>query len=50
MTKETTPKKKPDRYRHAKSGRFVTKKYAEKHPATTVKEKGKTDGTWPKRK
>lgn len=25
-------------YRSAETGRFVTKKYAEKHPNTTVKE------------
>lgn len=26
------------RHRSAKSGRYVTKRYADKHPATTVKE------------
>lgn len=26
------------RYRDAESGQYVTKKYAEKHPKTTVKE------------
>lgn len=25
-------------YRSAKSGRYVTKEYAQKHPSTTVKE------------
>ena len=28
-------------YRSAKSGEFVTKSYANKHPATTVKENNK---------
>jgi hypothetical protein len=31
--------KKKTLYRSAKSGRIVTKKHAEKHKATTVKEK-----------
>jgi len=43
-------KKSAVRYRSAKTGRFITKKNAEKHPATTVKEKTKTSGTGPKRK
>jgi hypothetical protein len=30
--------KAPRRYRDARSGRFVTKKYAKKHKKTTVKE------------
>lgn len=28
-------------YRSAKTGQYVTKQYAERHPATTVKEKNK---------
>ena len=33
------PKKgKTTRHRSAKTGLYVTKKYAEKHPSTTVKE------------
>jgi hypothetical protein len=28
----------PRRYRDAKTGRFVTRKYAKKHPKRTVKE------------
>jgi hypothetical protein len=41
-------------YRSAEVGRFVTKKYAEAHPKTTVKETikkgGGTDHTGPRRK
>jgi hypothetical protein len=41
--------------RSAKSGKFVKKQYADKHPATTVKERVKkggssTGGTGPRRK
>jgi hypothetical protein len=33
------PKKSsPPKYRDADKGRYVTKKYADKHPKTTVKE------------
>ena len=37
-------------YRSAKTGRFVTKEYARKHPNTTVREKTKkdTDHTGPR--
>ena len=35
----------PADYRSAKTGRFVTQQFAEKHPATTVKEHH-----WPARK
>lgn len=35
-------KKGPADFRSAKSGEFVTKKYAEKNPSTTVKEHNKT--------
>jgi len=35
---------KPARHRSAKSGKFVTKKFAESHPATTVKEALKPKG------
>lgn len=31
-------KKKAPRYRRADNGRYTTKKYAKKHPKTTVKE------------
>ena len=37
-------------YRSAKSGRFTTKKFADKHPSTTTKERINTDGTGPKNK
>jgi hypothetical protein len=37
MGKEEKPKT-PRRYRDARSGRFVTKKYAKKNKKTTVKE------------
>ena len=30
------------KYRSAKSGEYVTKKYAERHPKTTVKETDKS--------
>lgn len=36
-------------YRSAKTGRFITKKYADAHPSTTMKERAKTDGTGPKK-
>jgi len=35
VKKKTTPKKKKIT-RSAKTGKFVSKKYAEKHPSTTV--------------
>ena len=35
-------KKGPPNYRSAVDGKFVTKKYAEKHPRTTEKEHNKT--------
>lgn len=50
MTKNTPSKGKTSRYRSAKTGKFITKKFAEKHPSTTIKENKKTDGTGPKRK
>ena len=31
----------PPKYRSAKTGEYVTKQYAGKHPATTVKETSK---------
>ncbi len=40
-------------HRSASSGQFVTKKYADKHPKTTVKEtikRGGTDHTGPRKK
>jgi len=40
-------------HRDAKSGKFVSKGYAQKHPKSTVKEsikKGGTDHTGPRRK
>lgn len=40
MSKKSTSTSAP-KYRDAKSGEYVTKKYADKHPATTVKEKDK---------
>jgi hypothetical protein len=42
MTKSKTT----TRYRRADTGRYITKKYAENHPKTTVKETDKV----PKRK
>lgn len=36
---KTTVKKYRYIYRDAKTGQLVTKEYAEKHPATTTKEK-----------
>lgn len=38
MAKKTSP---PPKYRDADSGHYVTKKYADKHPKTTVKETDK---------
>jgi hypothetical protein len=40
MAKQQTETKKPNarRYRDMRTGRFVTKKYAKKHPKRTVKE------------
>ena len=40
MAKKSNDKKATN-YRDAKSGEYVTKKYAEKHPKTTVKETDK---------
>ena len=40
MAKASKPISAP-KYRSAKSGRYVTKKYAESHPNTTVKETDK---------
>ena len=37
--KTTTKPITPRRYRDARTGRFVTKKYAKKNKATTVKER-----------
>ncbi len=37
MKKKSTPKKKVV-HRSAKNGRFVSEKFAKKHPKTTVKE------------
>jgi hypothetical protein len=50
MKKNIPSKGKKTRYRSAKTGRFTTKRFAEKHPSTTVKENRKTDGTGSKRK
>jgi len=36
-----TPKKDPPKYRDAGTGEYVTKRYADKHPKTTVKETDK---------
>ena len=37
--KSTSKQMTPRRYRDASTGRFVTKKYAKKNKATTVKER-----------
>lgn len=37
----TTQEKIPADYRSAKTGQFVTKEYAQHHPATTIKEHNK---------
>ena len=36
---------KTTKYRSAKTGKYVTKEYANKHPNTTIKESNKDDGT-----
>ncbi|WP_279305227.1 hypothetical protein [Propionibacterium freudenreichii] len=41
MAKSSGKAAKSGSYRSAKSGRYVTKTYGEKHPATTVKESKK---------
>lgn len=39
MAKAKSGKGKPvEKHRSAKTGQYVTKKYAEKHPNTTIKE------------
>jgi len=38
----STKPKGPPNYRSAKTGRFVTKKYAKTHPATTETEHNRT--------
>jgi hypothetical protein len=43
MAKKTA--KGPRVYRDASTGRFVTKKYARKHPKTTVKGRGRVPAT-----
>lgn len=43
MTKKSTVSKTVT-HRSAKTGRYVTKKYADAHPATTVKETSKKQG------
>lgn len=40
-TKTKEVLKKIERFRDAESGRYTTKKYADKHPKTTVKETDK---------
>jgi hypothetical protein len=40
MAKATKPQT-PPKYRDADSGQYVTKKYADSHPKTTVKETDK---------
>jgi hypothetical protein len=50
MAKNTPSKTRKTIYRSAKTGRFTTKKYAVKHPSSTVKETRSTNGTGPKRK
>lgn len=47
MKKNSTPQKTVTNHRDAGSGQFVTKRYAETHPKTTVTERNKVD---PKRK
>jgi hypothetical protein len=39
MAKKKDKTKAPRLYRDATTGRFVTKRYAKKHPKTTVKER-----------
>jgi hypothetical protein len=41
MAKSKSKPAKKINYRDAESGEYVTKKYAEKHPKTTVKETDK---------
>lgn len=42
MSKKSSKKsEKTTHYRDAQSGKYVTKKFADKHPKTTVKESGK---------
>lgn len=41
MAKSTKPNK-GDKFRDAETGLYTTKKYAEEHPKTTVKETDKT--------
>jgi hypothetical protein len=38
MAKTSKPSAPPPKYRDAGDGQYVTKKYADKHPGTTVKE------------
>ncbi|MBK9479123.1 MAG: hypothetical protein IPN99_09860 [Bacteroidetes bacterium] len=54
-TKTSTKSETGTRHRNAETGQFVSKGYAERHPKTTVKEKGKkdkggTDHTGPRHK
>jgi hypothetical protein len=49
MAKKSSTKSTRVRYRSAKSGRFITKKHAAKHPSTTIKEQVETDSTGPKK-
>lgn len=41
MAKASKPAPPPPKYRDADSGQYTTKKYADKHPSTTVKETDK---------
>jgi len=47
MKKSSPPQKTVTNHRDAGSGQFVTKRYADSHPKTTVTERNKVD---PKRK
>lgn len=38
MSKKSTPSKPAPKYRDAETGQYVPKRYADKHPKTTVKE------------
>ena len=38
MSKNKKPQAPPPKHRDAETGQYVTKKYADKHPKTTVKE------------
>lgn len=44
MAKKPSAPAKTTKYRDAGDGQYVTKKYADKHPKTTVKETDKKKG------